>query len=59
MLERAGLVRRSIVGRDHVLTLNADPLAEAQAWIERYRRFWDGRLAALDAFVTDKKRKGK
>jgi DNA-binding transcriptional ArsR family regulator len=59
MLERAGLVRRSIVGRDHVLSLNADPLAEAQAWIEKYRRFWDGRLAALDAFVTNKKRKGK
>jgi DNA-binding transcriptional ArsR family regulator len=59
MLERAGLVRRSIVGRDHVLTLNADPLADAQAWIEKYRQFWDGRLAALDAYVTNKKRKGK
>ena len=59
MLERAGLLRRSIVGRDHVLTLNAGPLAEAQAWIEKYRRFWEGRLAALDAFVTAKKRKRK
>ena len=59
MLERAGLLRRSIVGRDHVLTLNAAPLAEAQAWIEQYRRFWEGRLAALDAFVTTKKRKRK
>jgi DNA-binding transcriptional ArsR family regulator len=59
MLERAGLLRRSIIGRDHVLTLNAEPLAEAQAWIEKYRRFWDGRLAALDAFVTNKKRKRK
>jgi hypothetical protein len=47
------------VGRDHVLSLNAGPLAEAQAWIERYRRFWEGRLAALDAFVTSKKRKPK
>jgi DNA-binding transcriptional ArsR family regulator len=55
MLERAGLLRRSIVGRDHVLTLNAEPLAEAQAWIEKYRRFWEGRLAALDAFVTKKR----
>ena len=54
MLERAGLLRRSIVGRDHVLTLNAGPLAEAQAWIEKYRRFWEGRLAALEAFVTKK-----
>jgi len=59
MLERAGLLRRSIVGRDHVLTLNAGPLADAQAWIEKYRRFWEGRLAALDAFVTSKKRKSK
>src|SRR5215204_4523926 len=59
MLERAGLLRRSIVGRDHVLTLNTAPLAEAQAWIEQYRRFWEGRLAALDAFVTDKKKRNR
>ena len=57
MLERAGLVRRSISGRDHVLSLNAQPLAEASAWIEHYRRFWEGRLAALDTYVTSKKRK--
>jgi DNA-binding transcriptional ArsR family regulator len=54
MLERAGLVRRAILGRDHVLSLNAGPLAEAQAWIERYRQFWEGRLAALDQYVTTK-----
>jgi DNA-binding transcriptional ArsR family regulator len=59
MLERAGLLRRSIVGRDHVLSLNAAPLAEAMAWIERYRRFWEGRLAALESYVTNKKRKRK
>lgn len=59
MLERAGLLRRSVNGRDHVLSLNAEPLAEAAAWIERYRRFWEGRLAALDTYVTAKKRKRK
>lgn len=57
MLERAGLLRRSIAGRDHVLSLNAAPLAEAQAWIEKYRRFWEGRLAALEHYVTNRKRK--
>jgi DNA-binding transcriptional ArsR family regulator len=57
MLERAGLLRRSVMGRDHLLSLNAAPLSEAAAWIEHYRRFWEGRLAALDAFVTAKKRK--
>ena len=59
MLERSGLVHRSIVGRDHVLSLNAAPLAEAQAWIEKYRNFWEGRLAALEHYVTSKKRKRK
>lgn len=52
MLERAGLLRRSVVGRDHVLSLNAAPLADAVQWIEHYRRFWDDRLAALEEFVT-------
>ena len=59
MLERAGLLRRSVVGRDHVLSLNAAPLAEAMAWIERYRRFWEDRLAALESYVTRRKRKRK
>ena len=57
MLERAGLVKRSIVGRDHLLALDAGPLEEAQAWIEKYRRFWDDSLAALDRYVTAKKEK--
>jgi DNA-binding transcriptional ArsR family regulator len=59
MLERAGLVRREVSGRDHVLSLNAEPLSEAARWIEHYRRFWEGRLAALDAYVISKKGKRK
>jgi DNA-binding transcriptional ArsR family regulator len=60
MLERAGLVRRSVNGREHVLSLDAAPLSEAAMWIDHYRRFWEGRLAALEAFVTrQQKRKRK
>ena len=59
MLERAGLLSRSVVGRDHLLTLNAEPLAEAQAWIEKYRSFWEDSLAALDKYVTSRKEKRK
>ncbi len=55
-LERAGLVRRAVHGRDHVLSLNAAPLAEAAAWIAHYQRFWEGRLEALDKFVTNKRK---
>lgn len=55
-LERAGLVRRDVRGRDHVLSLNAAPLAEAAAWIAHYQRFWEDRLEALDKFVTNKRK---
>ena len=56
-LESAGLVRRDIRGRDHVLALNAAPLAEAADWIAHYQRFWEDRLEALDRFVTRKQPK--
>ena len=49
VLEHAGLVARSISGRDHMLTLEALPLAGAGLWIDAYRQFWEGRLDALDA----------
>ena len=52
VLEHAGLVRRTVRGREHILSLEAAPLSEASEWIEHYRRFWSEQLAALDAFVT-------
>ena len=52
VLEGAGLVQRSVRGREHILSLDAAPLADAAGWIEHYRRFWSEQLAALDAFVT-------
>lgn len=59
MLERAGLVTRTVIGRDHVLSLNAAPLQDAAAWIEHYRGFWEARLDALDAFVSAKRKTNK
>jgi DNA-binding transcriptional ArsR family regulator len=52
VLERAGLVQRRVQGREHILSLDAAPLAEAAGWIEHYHRFWSDQLASLDAFVT-------
>jgi DNA-binding transcriptional ArsR family regulator len=51
VLERAQLVQRTVRGRDHVLSLRGEGLAEAVAWMQRYREFWEQRLAALEAFV--------
>ena len=48
MLERAGLVERRITGRDHVLSLRAEPLEAAADWIDPYRRFWESKLDRLE-----------
>ena len=56
VLERAGLVARTVRGREHRLRLNAEPLREASEWLEHYRTFWDTRLGALEAFLLEKER---
>ena len=47
-LERARLVRRRRVGREHFLAFNPKPLDEAAEWIESKRAFWTARLNALE-----------
>jgi DNA-binding transcriptional ArsR family regulator len=47
-LERARLVRRRVVGREHLLSLDPAPLDEAAAWIEARRAFWSARLDVLE-----------
>jgi DNA-binding transcriptional ArsR family regulator len=54
VLEGAGLVRRRVQGREHILSLDAAPLAEVAEWIEHYHRFWSDQLASLDTFVTSR-----
>jgi DNA-binding transcriptional ArsR family regulator len=51
VLERAGLVTREVVGREHRLSLVAAPLREASEWTQDYRGFWEARLDALDAVL--------
>ncbi|HEY8256511.1 MAG TPA: metalloregulator ArsR/SmtB family transcription factor [Gemmatimonadales bacterium] len=54
VLERAGLIERTVQGREHRLRLNAEPLREASMWLEHYRTFWETKLAALEAFLLKK-----
>src|SRR5213595_664487 len=63
VLEKAGLLRRRRYGRVHEMQLNAEPLEKAAQWIEEYRKFWEGSLDRLAAYLektnkaADKKRK--
>jgi DNA-binding transcriptional ArsR family regulator len=49
VLERAGLVERTVAGRTHVCRLAPEPIAEAHRWLGSYQRFWQERLDALEA----------
>ena len=49
ILERAGLVRRRVAGRDHFLSLDPEPLDAAAAWMQRERSAWTHRLDRLEA----------
>jgi DNA-binding transcriptional ArsR family regulator len=51
VLERAGLVERSVRGREHWLRLQPEPLREAARWLDHYRAFWDSRLDALETLL--------
>jgi len=53
MLERAGLVRRRIEGREHFLALDPQPLDEAAQWIDQQRRLWSRTLVELEKVLND------
>ena len=55
VLEGAKLVRRRVVGRQHLCRLRADPLKEAMLWTEQFRRNWEARFEALDSLLEEMK----
>lgn len=59
VLERAGLVTRGRDAQRRPCRLVARPLREANAWIEKYREFWEESFNALDDVLEDLKRKEK
>jgi DNA-binding transcriptional ArsR family regulator len=52
VLERAGLIERTVDGRRHICRLEAGPLAAADAWLRFYQRYWTERLDALEAHLA-------
>jgi DNA-binding transcriptional ArsR family regulator len=54
VLERAGLLHRTVDGRRHVCRLRAAPLAQADAWLRWYEPFWSQRLDALEDLFRER-----
>lgn len=53
VLERSGLIARGRDAQWRPCRLEAKPLAEADAWLERYRKFWEARFRRLDAVLEE------
>ena len=53
VLERAGLITRGRRAQLRPSRLEGAALEEAAAWIEQYRRFWEGGFDALEARLRD------
>jgi DNA-binding transcriptional ArsR family regulator len=51
VLERAGLVRRTVQGRTHVCRLDARPMHGGFEWMRHYEQFWNQRLDVLEALL--------
>jgi len=55
VLERAGLISRGRDAQRRPRRLEARPLAEANGWLEGYRRYWEGNFGRLDAVLEELK----
>jgi DNA-binding transcriptional ArsR family regulator len=58
VLERAGLITRGRTAQLRPSRLHAPPLKAAAAWLESYRRLWEGSFDLLDEHLRDIQKKG-
>jgi DNA-binding transcriptional ArsR family regulator len=54
VLERAGLVRRTREGREHILALAPEPLQAVSRWASEQERFWRAKLDRLASHLKTK-----
>ena len=57
VLERAGLISIGQDAQRRPRRIEAKPLAEANEWLENYRRFWEASYERLDALLDELKAK--
>ena len=56
VLERARLVTRKRVGREHVLSLNAAAMQAPARWLADYQQFWEKSLDRMaDVLMNDQR----
>jgi len=53
VLESAGLISRSKIATSRYSHLEAEPLKEANDWMQTYKRFWNESFDKLDAALAE------
>ena len=59
VLEHAGLISRGRDAQRRPCRIEAKPLAEADDWLEEYRRIWEENFQRLDALLDELKTQEK
>lgn len=59
VLEHAKLLRRRIIGRTHLCRIDGKALAQANQWLETYRRIWESNFQRLDDLLDELKAEEK
>ncbi|MCU1240730.1 MAG: transcriptional regulator, ArsR family [Candidatus Acidoferrum typicum] len=55
VLSEAGLVDVRVDAQRRIYALRPAPLQELEAWVEKYRRIWEGNFQRLDALLDEMK----
>ncbi len=59
VLREQGLVTTRSEAQRRLYSLDPAPLAELDAWLERYRSFWTNRLDALETEIRRRRKRSK
>lgn len=53
VLEKAGVIHRTVSGRTHVLRLEPRALSEASNWLELHRSLWEAKFEAVAQYLAE------
>ena len=59
ILTECGLVKIHQRGRERYCEARLDALDEVTAWVDRYRKFWNARLDALEKFLDQEEEQAR
>lgn len=54
VLEEAGLILRQKQGREHVITLQPEPLRQVASWLHPYEQFWSEQLDRMESYFSER-----